>query len=703
MLFDFKAYARKLLGKGYAPLRVDLGSKACKTPGWQSVEVTPELIDRWFSRPGNIGVRLGELHSDGSCLVAIDVDLEEHALIRCVDRAIGQIVPTVRGKKGYKWFVRLDRPIGREKLHWYRDGLKRPAVDVLGTASQAVIPPSTHPETHRPYEWCAGVPLDQIPYDDLPVRSPALIDEIRGFCRSPEDPIYELNDMTWLGVGGGGDTHDRCVAAVASMVSRGWNDEDIHSRVERAKREACEAAGEAYDWDRSSKVIQEWIDSARAKFGAGTRANTDKPLHGPLADEFLTRHGDVIRFDRDCKDWYFFDGVIWKPNHEFRVRDLIGQQFLRDKHRTKGIIDGVLSSLKDRPELSITQDDWDPHPHLLNTPGGTIDLTTGSTRPHRADDFITRCTRVNPDYSSPATLWLEKLVEWFGDDPQELAYHLRLAGYFLTGETRDPCFALWHGPGGDGKSVITGIYQWLMGTYAQTATDTAFLDVRYGQHSEEIACLRGARLVLISEAGGKWNETRIKAVTGGERLSASFKFKPVFSFTPEFKPLVTTNEPPWLSSTGKDMARRLHVYPFTRPVTDPDPQLPAKLRAIAGAILAWMISGAVLYYRDGLLRSPVVEAANKEYLDEHDVIQQFLSTCVIFVEGAKTRTTTVYESYKLFCEQQGLRPVSLATLTKRLRLKGIECRPAQLKSGASPERAYFGITIPDPFNARDDY
>jgi putative DNA primase/helicase len=701
-MFDFKSCASRLLKNGYAPLRIELGSKACKTPGWQSVEVTPEAIDRWFSRPGNIGVRLGDLHSDGTCLIAIDVDLDEHALIRCVERAVGTIVPAARGKKGYKWFLRFDRPQGREKLHWHRDGLKRPAVDILGTASQAVIPPSIHPETHRPYEWCAGVPLDQLAYDDLPVRSPTVIDEIRGFCRNPEDPIYALNDMTWLGVGGGGDTHDKCVAAVASMVARGWNDEDIHARVERAKREACEQAGEAYDWGHSSKAIQEWIDSARAKFGAGTRASSDKPIHGVLADEFLSRHGAVIRYDRDCRDWYFYDGIIWRPNHEFRVRDLIGQQFLRDKHRIKGIIDGVLSSLRDRPELSITQDDWDPVPNLLNTPGGTVDLETGLIRPHLASDFITRCTHVSPDFVTEPTLWLTKLLEWFGDDPAELAYHQRLAGYFLTGLTRDPCFALWHGPGGDGKSVITGTYQWVMGSYAQTATDTAFLDVRYGQHSEEIACLRGARLVLIGEAGGKWNESRIKAVTGGERLSASFKFKPVFTFTPVFKPLVTSNELPWLSSTGKDMARRLHVYPFTRPIEAPDPRLPAKLRESGPAILAWMIRGATLYYSEGLFRSPIVEAANNEYLNEHDVIQQFLDTCIEFVEGSKTRTTKVYEAYKQFCEQHGLRPVSLATLTKRLRLKGIESRPAQLVPGESPERAYFGIALrDDPIPMRD--
>ncbi len=232
-----------------------------------------------------------------------------------------------------------------------------------------------------------------------------------------------------------------------------------------------------------------------------------------------------------------------------------------------------------------------------------------------------------------------------------------------------------------------------MGPYAQTATETAFLENRHSQHSEEIACLRGARLVLISEASGKWNESRIKAVTGGERLSAAFKFKPVFSYTPEFKPLVTTNEAPWISSTGPAMERRLHVYPFPRKIAHPDRLLTGKLQRIAGAILAWMIEGSVTYYREGLIRSPIVEAANLEYLHEHDILQQFLDEYVTFATDAKTRTTAIYECFRQFCEEQGLRPFSLATLTKRLKTKGIDCRTAQLVKGDSPQRAYLGIHL----------
>lgn len=472
-----------------------------------------------------------------------------------------------------------------------------------------------------------------------------------------------------------------------------WADEDIHARVSRAKRQAAESAGEAYDWPAEEKTIQGWIDTARAKYGAGTRAGSAKPVHGVLADEFLERHGGLIRFDRDRAEWYCYDGILWRPKQEFRVRHLIGQKFLPDHIRAKGIIDGVLSSLRDRPEQSMTQDEWDPDRHLLNTPAGTVDLRTGAMRPHSAKDLITRCTRVSPAPAADVSFFLAKLTDWVGPAPEEANYHQRLFGYFLSGETRDPCLAIWHGPGGDGKSKFAAIFEWIMNDYAMTATETAFLETRNPQHSEEIACLRGARLVLSGEATGKWNESRIKSITGGDRLSGSFKFKPIFTFTPEFKPLITTNEPPRLVSTGNDIARRLHVYPFPRTIANPDTRLLEKLKDIAGAILWWGIQGSVEYYKEGLLRSPVVEAANAEYLFEHDVLQQFLDEETTRNPAARVRTLDVLEALNEFLKQRAHNEISLTTLTRRLRAKGIECRTAQLGPGQNPQRAYFGIKL----------
>ncbi len=242
---EMQNIALRLLEQGYFPLRIDPGGKAARVPGWQVNTPTEASLRRDFARPSNLGIRCGDVHKDGTCLLAIDVDIEKHQLIRCIQRALGDEnpVPVKIGKKGATYILRMDQETKTAKIQWIRDNKKVSAIDVLARGAQTVIPPSVHPETQLPYRWIAGKPLWEVDYRTLPVFGPSLLDEIRGFCQNADDPIYALNDMEWRGIGGGGNTHDLCLRAVASMVARKWTNEEIHQRVQRAKREACEAAG----------------------------------------------------------------------------------------------------------------------------------------------------------------------------------------------------------------------------------------------------------------------------------------------------------------------------------------------------------------------------------------------------------------------------------------------------------------------------
>lgn len=295
----------------------------------------------------------------------------------------------------------------------------------------------------------------------------------------------------------------------------------------------------------------------------------------------------------------------------------------------------------------MDQSRWDPDAHLFNTPAGTVDLKSGLIRPQRAEDLFTRCSSVSPAETYEGSIWLTRLPEWFGDDPVELAYVQKLAGLFLIGGNPEACLPLWIGPGGDGKSVIRNSFRHILGDYARTSTDTAFLETRHSQHHEEIAWLQGARPVLVNEINGSlpWNDARIKAVTGGESQSASFKGSHLFEFRPEFKLLITGNEAPSLRSVGPEFRRRFHVLKFTRGVAAPDLRLNEKLHAEAGAILRWMIEGAVRYYNEGFEPSPAVKAATSEYFEEYDTIQQWLDDCVECGPQFRERAEEIYARY----------------------------------------------------------
>lgn len=288
----------------------------------------------------------------------------------------------------------------------------------------------------------------------------------------------------------------------------------------------------------------------------------------------------------------------------------------------------------------------------------------------------------------------KKLHEWHGDDEKELEYHQLLAGYLCSGEMKEHCLPLWIGPGGDGKSVITGAYADVLGSYAGVATDSAFQDTRHSQHSEELAMLCGYRLVRVAEISGLWREDRIKQITGGESLTASFKHAHLFTFTPTFKLLVTANEAPRLRSVGRDMARRFHVYKFSRTITRIDTALSAKLRDERAKILGWMIEGARRYYAGGLPRSPSVETATNEYFLDNDTIKQWLEQCAELGDDHRTTQRGAYESYKAFMEGHGYRHIPTRTMFQnRLVAMGITKKNAVVVPGSDPVPALIGLRL----------
>jgi len=102
-----------------------------------------------------------------------------------------------------------------------------------------------------------------------------------------------------------------------------------------------------------------------------------------------------------------------------------------------------------------------------------------------------------------------------------------------------------YGPDGNGKSVFLNTVENIMGGYATRATMEAFTASKssYDRHTTDIAMLASARLVTLSETedGRFWKESLVKSMTGGDKITARFMRKDNFTFTPQFKLIVTSN------------------------------------------------------------------------------------------------------------------------------------------------------------------
>src|SRR5690606_19855947 len=103
------------------------------------------------------------------------------------------------------------------------------------------------------------------------------------------------------------------------------------------------------------------------------------------------------------------------------------------------------------------------------------------------------------------------------------------------------------------------------------------------RHPTDLAMLRGARVVIAQETedGQRWAESRIKALTGGDPISARLMRQDFFTFEPVFKLMIAGNHRPSLRNVDEAVRRRFNLVPFevTIPREERDPNLPEKLRA----------------------------------------------------------------------------------------------------------------------------
>ena len=98
--------------------------------------------------------------------------------------------------------------------------------------------------------------------------------------------------------------------------------------------------------------------------------------------------------------------------------------------------------------------------------------------------------------------------------------------------------------------------------------------------------LRGARLVTAQETeeGRRWAESKIKAMTGGDPITARFMRQDFFTFRPAFKLVIAGNHKPGLRNVDEAIRRRFNLMPFavTIPRGERDQKLPEKLKRTSG-------------------------------------------------------------------------------------------------------------------------
>ena len=335
-----------------------------------------------------------------------------------------------------------------------------------------------------------------------------------------------------------------------------------------------------------------------------------------LALTFADRHHADLRFVPLWSKWLLWDGSRWKLDDRtvaFTRARIICRE-VAATYKGKRACD-IASSKKvaaigtlargDSRHVA-TADQWDARLTRLSMPTRTMDLETGLSHPPDPLDYSTKVTAATaaPE-GTDCPLWLAFLRKVTGEDEELIGFLQRFLGYCLSGLTTEHALLFLFGTGSNGKSVFTAVLTAIFGDYAIIAPMEMFIATHVERHPTEIARLRGARLVVAHETqkGRRWDESKLKTLTGGDPISGRFMRGDFFDFQPTHKFIIAGNHKPGFRTVDEAIRRRFLLVPFTVciPKEERDRDLTEKLKAEGPAILRWMVDGFLEWQCDGLM------------------------------------------------------------------------------------------------------
>lgn len=327
------------------------------------------------------------------------------------------------------------------------------------------------------------------------------------------------------------------------------------------------------------------------------------------------------------------------------------------KRRDMRYIISALQALK--PMVLIPIQGLDADEFLLNTPSFTYDLRQGMSgrRNHRPEDYITKCTVVDPGEKGEA-VWQKALDEFFTGDQELINYAQEICGLMAIGKVYVEALVIAYGDGRNGKSTYWNSIARVLGSYCGGISADALTANCKRNIKPEMAELKGKRMVIAAEMeeGVRLSTSVLKQLCSTDEVGGEKKYKTPFTFVPTHTLVLYTNHLPRVGASDEGTWRRLIVIPFKAQFEGHGEikNYANYLVETAGpAILRWIIEGAetVIANEYHLTMPKCVRDAIQEYRGQNDWLHHFLEDCCDVDSSCQEKSGALYTAYRLYCQQ----------------------------------------------------
>jgi putative DNA primase/helicase len=495
----------------------------------------------------------------------------------------------------------------------------------------------------------------------------------------------------------------------------------IRDRDEEGRAHAERVAASLRPVAASVRVVEAALgkdasDHLDAGLGVGDLVPVEEGATSPSGRESALERGDLLIADRfvaevgaDYRyipglDWHRWTGAAWRPcdlgEHveacKAVVRRALGDAGMDQRTAVAATgarrIAGALELAAVDPRIALAARALDADGFVLATPGGIVELRTGRLRPAERADLVTRLSACAPgEDEGPG--WLA-FLERVQPDPELRAFLQRLVGRSLVGREGPRVLPICHGEGANGKSTFVTAVRMVLGDYAHAAELGLLMGGRACGPSPEVVGLRGRRFVVVSESpeDGRLSVERVKALTGGDAITARGLYRNPVTFEPSHTIWLSTNHRPRVGDDGPAIWDRLLLVPWSEriPAAERVEGLGERLAAEDGpGILRWAVNGAADYLRDGLAVPECVRTATEDYRAREDSFGAWLAERTEENPAGVVRAGALMADYRTWAEPAGAPRLTDSALRERLEERGFE---RDVRSGRT---SWIGLRLRD--------
>jgi P4 family phage/plasmid primase-like protien len=329
----------------------------------------------------------------------------------------------------------------------------------------------------------------------------------------------------------------------------------------------------------------------------------------------------------------------------------------------------IMTECKELFYVEKFEQNLDTNPNLIGFENGVYDLDNMIFREGHPGDNVTLSTGYEYEEYDIDHPDVKNVIRFL----QQIFVNIKLRKYFrrymatcLSGGNINKHFMIFTGRRGDnGKSVTVKLIEMAFGEYV-AKVPTALLTCQRGKSGDatpELAMLRGKKIAIAQEPGegDKFNNGQLKELTGNDSIYVRGLFEGGGTMKILFKLILQCNRIPRIQANDKAVMNRTKVLEFESLFNSDAPEdkderwkkkhfyadtkLESKIEAMTPAFMWLLLKEYPKYLKEGIKAPDELVEATKQYSEDNDLYQMFISECTEVDESQSVNITTLWTNF----------------------------------------------------------